>query len=166
MISILNLLMDVMAQLPALIKDGTEAVALIESTLGTVRAAQAQGRDPTQAEWDAIHSTIDGFTARLDAPEDVIVVPVVTTTAALAPVADTPVTPAAAPVSTTDTPQEASAPVPVSDAGGLAPAATADASPPASDTLTSKQRYDAEDAQAKADLADFEAKAKKDFGIE
>lgn len=254
--NILGLVMDVMTQLPSLIKDGSEAVQLIESTLGTVRAAQAQGRDPTQAEWDAIHSMIDGLTGRLDAPEapsgaaltgeagqrgdgtgtptarpeDVVGTaanpdpagvnpgpmfaeahgspgstnvslstggvmntggsaialdtpeslkalddhprvapsdeasqqnPVNPATGAVAGM--TPVTPATDAEASAN-PAEASVPVPVSDAGASgAPAATADAPPPASDN---RAAFDKEDAAAKADLADFEAKAKRDFGIE
>ena len=68
--NILALVLDVLMKLPVLIKDGAEAVQLIESTLGTVRSAQAQGRDPTQAEWDAVHLQIDTMTGRLDRPEE------------------------------------------------------------------------------------------------
>ena len=263
--NILGLVMDVMTQLPSLIKDGSEAIQLIESTLGTVRAAQAQGRDPTQAEWDAIHSMIEGLTGRLDAPEvpsgaaltgeagqrgDGTGTPTarpegvvgtaanpdpagvnpgpmfaeahgapgstnvslstggVMNTGGSAIALDTPdslkvlddhprvapsdeasqqnpVNPATgasgAPAATADAPPpasvnpaEASAPVPVSDAGASgAPAATADAPPPASDTVSTDggspsqwARYNADDAKARADLADFQAKAKRDFEIE
>ena len=68
--NIMNLVLDVLKQLPALIKDGEEAIQLVESTLATVRQAQAQGRDPTVGEWDAIHAQIDTMTGQLNKPEE------------------------------------------------------------------------------------------------
>lgn len=53
--------------LPRLIQAGAEVVALIQSITATLHAMHAEGRDPTEAEWAALHQTGDAALARLDA---------------------------------------------------------------------------------------------------
>ena len=65
----LNLALSVLESIPGLVQTGVSIEQLVASTLGTLHQMQLQGRDPTVAEWDAIHAQIAGLKSELDAPE-------------------------------------------------------------------------------------------------
>jgi hypothetical protein len=52
--------------LPGIIQAGGEALALIQSTTSALQAMHGEGRDPTQAEWDALNTASAAALARLD----------------------------------------------------------------------------------------------------
>ena len=56
-----------LTQLPALIQAGADAVRAIEETIAALKSMQAEGRGPTQAEWDALDARIAADLAKLDA---------------------------------------------------------------------------------------------------
>ena len=53
--------------LPGLIQAGAEVLTLIQSTTTALHAMQAEGRDPTEAEWTALRDAGAAALARLDA---------------------------------------------------------------------------------------------------
>ena len=53
--------------LPGLIQAGAEVLALIQTTTTALNAMQAEGRDPTEAEWAALRTAGEAALARLDA---------------------------------------------------------------------------------------------------
>ena len=55
-----------LVQLPALIQAGADAARAIQETVATLQAMQAEGRGPTQAEWDALNTRVEADLARLD----------------------------------------------------------------------------------------------------
>lgn len=55
-----------LTQLPALIQAGADAVTAIEASIAALQSMQAEHRDPTQAEWDALDARITADLARLD----------------------------------------------------------------------------------------------------
>jgi hypothetical protein len=55
----------VLQSLPALITASAEVIALINSTVTSLKQMQAENRDPTDAEWAAVHSIVDTLTARI-----------------------------------------------------------------------------------------------------
>ena len=55
-----------LTQLPALIQAGADIARAVQETIAALQALQAEGRDPTQAEWDALNARIAGDLARLD----------------------------------------------------------------------------------------------------
>lgn len=58
--------------LPTLIKLSVEAAKWINDTISTLRVFQAEGRDPTDAEWEAFNERIEELRAqRVDPDEDV-----------------------------------------------------------------------------------------------
>ena len=64
------LLLAVAQAIPAMVEAGhtvASVVALWNQTGATVKAAQAEGRDPTPAEWDALKAVIDADVAIIDA---------------------------------------------------------------------------------------------------
>ena len=52
--------------LPSLIQAGMEVMTLIQNTTSALRAMQAEGRDPTEAEWAALQAASEAALARLD----------------------------------------------------------------------------------------------------
>lgn len=64
--SAIDLAIEVLTALPSLVTAGEEALALMNSTTASLRAMQAENRDPTDAEWDAVHAVIATLRARLD----------------------------------------------------------------------------------------------------
>jgi len=58
--------MQALTLLPGLIQAGAEVLTLIQSTTAAIQAMQTEGRDPTQAEWDALNAASDTALARLD----------------------------------------------------------------------------------------------------
>ncbi|MGQ0742584.1 MAG: hypothetical protein ACT4OG_09900 [Alphaproteobacteria bacterium] len=52
------LLVSFLEALPGLIQAGVEVVTLITSTVAQVKSMIAENRDPTPAEWDALHAKI------------------------------------------------------------------------------------------------------------
>jgi hypothetical protein len=63
------LALEVLKNLPGFISAGVDVANLIGTTISTIKSAQAQHRDPTDAEWDTIHHQIDALRSALDAPE-------------------------------------------------------------------------------------------------
>ena len=63
----LAIAMTVMTELPAMIAAGRDIMALVTQTNAVLKAAQAEGRDPTAAEWDALNAIIKGDVAIIDA---------------------------------------------------------------------------------------------------
>jgi hypothetical protein len=61
------LAITVLENLPALITASEEVIALISSTVTSLRQMQAEKRDPTDAEWAAVHSVIDILLTRIEA---------------------------------------------------------------------------------------------------
>jgi len=57
----------VLQELPAMIAAGRDILALVTQTNAVLTAAQAEGRDPTAAEWDALNAIIKGDVAIIDA---------------------------------------------------------------------------------------------------
>lgn len=55
-----------LTQLPALIQAGADAVAAIEQTIAALQSMQAENREPTNAEWDALDARITTDLARLN----------------------------------------------------------------------------------------------------
>ena len=53
--------------LPGLIQAGAEVLSLIQTTATALHAMQAEGRDPTEAEWAALRAAGEAALARLDA---------------------------------------------------------------------------------------------------
>lgn len=58
----------VLELLPSLIQAGINVVGLIESTSATIKLAQSENRDPTDAEWAALDAQISALRAQLNAP--------------------------------------------------------------------------------------------------
>lgn len=69
--------LQLLSALPRLIAGGEQAIALIEAHTAALKAMVAEGRSPTQAEWDALNSVIGGLEAQLDAPVEPVAEPVV-----------------------------------------------------------------------------------------
>jgi len=55
-----------LVQLPALIQAGADAARAIQETVTALQAMQAEGRGPTQAEWDSLNARVEADLARLD----------------------------------------------------------------------------------------------------
>jgi hypothetical protein len=55
-----------LVQLPDLIQAGADAARAIQETVTALQAMQAEGRGPTQAEWDALNARVEADLARLD----------------------------------------------------------------------------------------------------
>lgn len=55
----------VLNALPTVIKAGQDALTLIEHAQGALAQMRAEGRAPTDAEWQALGDTIDGLMAQL-----------------------------------------------------------------------------------------------------
>lgn len=53
-----SLLIAFLESLPSLIQTGAEVIGLIKSTVNAVRTMIAEERDPTPAEWNALHAEI------------------------------------------------------------------------------------------------------------
>lgn len=53
-----TLLIAFLESLPALIQSGAEVVSLITGTVNSVKTMIAENRDPTPAEWNALHAKI------------------------------------------------------------------------------------------------------------
>lgn len=51
--------------LPQLISTGMEVTTLIENGLASLKAMQAEGRDPTDAEWTALNALVADLQARI-----------------------------------------------------------------------------------------------------
>ena len=61
----LAMAIQLLTQLPGLIAAGVQVKGLIDSTRGTLEKAQAEGRDPTDAEWDALNKTVEELRKQL-----------------------------------------------------------------------------------------------------
>lgn len=59
--------LQALTMLPSLMQAGMEVMTLIQNTTTALRAMQAEGRDPTDAEWAALHAASEAALARLDA---------------------------------------------------------------------------------------------------
>lgn len=55
-----------LSALPSLIQAGAQVMQLIESTKAALQTMQAEQRDPTQAEWEALEAQITATLAKLD----------------------------------------------------------------------------------------------------
>ncbi len=62
--TILAYAMEVLNVLPGLISAGTDVYDLVEQTNADLKAMQATGTEPTDAQWDALHSIIDDLRAQ------------------------------------------------------------------------------------------------------
>lgn len=56
----------VLQLLPSLIQAGIDVMDLINSTNGVITKAQAEGRDPTDSEWNALDAQISALRAKLN----------------------------------------------------------------------------------------------------
>jgi|GEM_PF-2187287 len=63
--SALSLALSVFDVLPGVIKAGAEVMQLIEGTIASLKIMQSQSRDPSPAEWEAIHKQIDALRGEL-----------------------------------------------------------------------------------------------------
>ena len=70
MLTALGLALSVLEALPAFLQAGSAIEQLVQGAVATLRVMIAQGRDPTVAEWDAIHAQIAALRLALEAPED------------------------------------------------------------------------------------------------
>lgn len=59
---------QLLSSLPGLIKAGMDVTALIQDSTAKLHDMQANGRDPTQAEWDELDAKIKALQAELHAP--------------------------------------------------------------------------------------------------
>lgn len=55
------------AQIPDLVKAGTDISQFLHAQMSLVRQMIAENRDPTQEEWDALNGAVDNELASLDA---------------------------------------------------------------------------------------------------
>lgn len=62
-----DLAIALLQALPSLVVASAQVIQLIESTRATIQQAQAEGRDPSPAEWDQLHDTIALLRAQLRA---------------------------------------------------------------------------------------------------
>ena len=166
----IGMLFNVLQELPNLLAAGKDVVQLIESTLATVRVAQSQSRDPTAAEWNGIHTQIDALTSQLDRPEEPGVVTAARTSPAQATLASE------APFSSNTTPDRSlssntlsSNTPPDYSLSGVGDERSPVTRTSASETFNDEgsprltdEELTAEDAKARLDLADYQAKAKRD----
>jgi hypothetical protein len=53
-----TLLISFLESLPGLIQSGVEVVSLVTGTVKSVKTMIAENRDPTPAEWNALHAKI------------------------------------------------------------------------------------------------------------
>lgn len=58
----------VLQLLPSLIQAGIDVIGLVNSTTAVITKAQAENRDPTDQEWNALDSQISALRAQLLAP--------------------------------------------------------------------------------------------------
>ena len=58
----------VLQLLPSLLQAGIDVMGLLTSTNAVISQAQAEGRDPTDAEWQALDAQISALRAQLNAP--------------------------------------------------------------------------------------------------
>lgn len=58
--------LEFLALLPSLAQLGEDVKAQLDTTAGVLRGAQAEGRDPTTEEWDAINAVVAGLRTKLD----------------------------------------------------------------------------------------------------
>ena len=65
----LSLALQVFQLLPGLISTGVQVEGVIASTIATLRKAQAENRDPTAEEWNALHIEIEAARDALRRPE-------------------------------------------------------------------------------------------------
>jgi len=70
--SALSLAISTLSVLPGVIEAGAEVLQLIEGTVASLKIMQSQSRDPSDAEWSAIHMQIDALRGELT-PEVVTV---------------------------------------------------------------------------------------------
>ncbi len=59
---------SVLQLLPALLQAGIDVMGILQSTNAVISKAQAENRDPTDAEWNALDTQISGLRAQLNAP--------------------------------------------------------------------------------------------------
>lgn len=62
----LSFAIQVLNLLPGLIQAGIEVASLIQTTATALKAMHDEGRDPTDAEWEALHAATEASLARLD----------------------------------------------------------------------------------------------------
>lgn len=55
----------ILQALPTLIQAGDQALQLIEEGIASLQAMQAQNRDPTDAEWQAINDLVTQLQAKV-----------------------------------------------------------------------------------------------------
>ncbi len=60
--------LSLLTELPSLIASGKQVVDLIQTGTTALKAMQADNRDPTPAEWDALNAQIDALREELHKP--------------------------------------------------------------------------------------------------
>ncbi len=61
--------LSLLTELPGLISSGKQVIDLIQQGTAAMKAMQAEGRDPTSAEWDALNAQIKSLRDELHAPD-------------------------------------------------------------------------------------------------
>lgn len=64
--SAIALAIAVLQSLPSLVLASQEVISLINSTVTSLKQMQAEKRDPTNAEWDAVNSIVATLTAKVE----------------------------------------------------------------------------------------------------
>ncbi len=59
--------MQLLSQLPELIKGGQDVVGLVEDANAALAKMEAEKRDPSQEEWDALNAKLDELRKQLHA---------------------------------------------------------------------------------------------------
>jgi hypothetical protein len=62
----LALAIQALEVLPTLVTASANALSFIDSTTASLKSMQAEGRDPTDVEWDALNAQIATLRAELD----------------------------------------------------------------------------------------------------
>ena len=65
----IGLALEVLKVLPGFVSAGQDIAVLVQTTMNTLKHTQVDKRDPSEAEWAAIHNQIDALRSALDAPE-------------------------------------------------------------------------------------------------
>jgi hypothetical protein len=57
---------ELLTQLPAIVSTGMEIETAVKNGIAALQTMQAENRDPTPAEWDALHATLESLRQQLD----------------------------------------------------------------------------------------------------
>ena len=63
----LTFALQALSALPGLIQAGIDVALLIQRTTAALQSMHEEDRDPTDSEWEALHSSTEDALARLDA---------------------------------------------------------------------------------------------------